>query len=278
MIVTTATEAAPGRPANEDQVFQQGRVVGVFDGVTAPDLPDGCEHGPAWYVRRLVTRLREALADAPAAALSEVLGQAITRVRGDHPGCDLANPSTPASTVCLVRADADHLEYLLLGDSPLVAEQGGRVVALTDDRFDLVYADIRAEALRGDVPLGSAEHIARQRTAALRKQELTNTPGGYWIAAADPRAAANAITGRLPLTGPDEVRRAVLLTDGASCAVDMFGLFDWAGLLDLVTEQGPEELIRRVRAAETADRDGYARPRHKRHDDATVALCRFGTA
>ncbi|GHJ44086.1 hypothetical protein Cs7R123_14280 [Catellatospora sp. TT07R-123] len=276
MIVTTATEAAPGRPDNEDQVFQHGPVVGVLDGVTAPDLPTGCVHGPAWYVRRLVTRLRESIDDASDAPLALLLEQAVIRVRGDHPGCELDNPSTPAATVCLVRADAEHLDYLLLGDSPLVVDRGGRAEALTDDRFDTAYAPIRAEALRGDVPLGSAEHVARQRTAALRKRELTNTPGGYWIAAADPRAAANAVTGRLPLSGPDAVRRAALLTDGASCAVDTFGLFDWAGLLDLVTEQGPGELIRRVRAAETADRDGYDRPRHKRHDDATVALCRFG--
>ncbi|MDI1461582.1 hypothetical protein QEZ54_11415 [Catellatospora sp. KI3] len=278
MIVTSATEAAPGRPANEDQVFRHGRVVGVLDGVTAPDLPTGCAHGPAWYVRRLVARLRESVDDEPGAVLTELLAQAIIRVRGDHPGCDLGDPSTPAATVCLVGVGADRLDYLLLGDSPLVADQGGHVAAFTDDRFDLAYASIRAEALRGDVPLGSAEHRARQRTAALRKRELTNTPEGYWIAAADPRAAANAITGSLPLTGPAAVRRAALLTDGASCAVDLFGLFDWAGLLDLVTEHGPQELIRRVRAAETADRDGFTRPRHKRHDDATIALCRFGRA
>ncbi|MFC7760094.1 hypothetical protein ACFQY4_20295 [Catellatospora bangladeshensis] len=38
------------------------------------------------------------------------------------------------------------------------------------------------------------------------------------------------------------------------------------------------ELIRQVRQAETADADGYSRPRHKRHDDATVALCLFDPA
>jgi hypothetical protein len=48
---------------------------------------------------------------------------------------------------------------------------------------------------------------------------------------------------------------------------------DWRGLLDLLTGRGPDELIRRVRAAESADRAGHSQPRYKRHDDATAALC-----
>jgi hypothetical protein len=68
------------------------------------------------------------------------------------------------------------------------------------------------------------------------------------------------------------------LTDGAWCAIEPFGLFDWAGALDLLAEYGPAELIRRVRAAECADRDGTAQPRYKRHDDATAAICIFDRA
>ncbi|BCJ76340.1 hypothetical protein CS0771_58840 [Catellatospora sp. IY07-71] len=278
MRVITATEAAPGRP-NEDQVFHHGALVGVLDGVSAhPDLDTGCAHGPAWYTRRLVARLREAADGAPAATLPDLLATAIERVARDHPGCDLANPSTPAATACLVRNAGTELEYLVLCDSPLVADVGAETVAVVDDRFDRVYEQIRREALAGDVSVGSAVHRARQLTAAVRKRELTNTPGGYWVAAADPAAAAQAVTGRLPLRGPRAVRRAALLTDGASCAVDLFGLYDWAGLLDVLTADGPVELIRQVRRAETADADGYSRPRHKRHDDATVALCLFDPA
>ncbi|WP_203748860.1 hypothetical protein [Catellatospora bangladeshensis] len=278
MRVITATEAAPGRP-NEDQVFHHGALVGVLDGVSAhPDLDTGCAHGPAWYTRRLVARLSEAADAALAATLPDLLATAIERVAREHPGCDLANPSTPAATACLVRDTGTELEYLVLCDSPLVADVGAETFAVVDDRFDRVYEQIRREALAGDVSVGSAVHRARQLTAALRKQELTNTPGGYWVAAADPAAAAQAVTGRLPLRGPRAIRRAALLTDGASCAVDLFGLYDWAGLLDVLTADGPVELIRQVRQAETADADGYSRPRHKRHDDATVALCLFDPA
>ncbi|GAB1689713.1 hypothetical protein [Krasilnikovia sp. M28-CT-15] len=66
-----------------------------------------------------------------------------------------------------------------------------------------------------------------------------------------------------------------MLTDGASAAVDQYQLLDWRGLLDVLTDHGPHELIRRVREAETADGDGHARRRYKRHDDASAALCLF---
>ncbi|MEV0454734.1 hypothetical protein [Catellatospora methionotrophica] len=276
MRVVTATEAAPGR-VNEDQVFHHRSVVGVLDGVTVPEGFDtGCAHGAAWYSRRLVTHLAGALDDAPDASLAVILGSAIERVTRDHPGCDLANPSTAAATVCLVRDAGSELEYLILCDSSLVVDTGAEPVLLVDDRFARSIQRIRDDYLLGDVPIGSEVHQARRIAANTRKRELTNTPEGYWIAAADPEAAAHALTGRFPLLGEGAVRRAALLTDGASCAVDTFGLYDWTAMLDLITENGPHELIRQVRIAETADADGRARPRFKSHDDATVALCVFG--
>jgi hypothetical protein len=79
----------------------------------------------------------------------------------------------------------------------------------------------------------------------------------------------------MTLRGPRRVRRAALLTDGASCAVEEFELFGWRELLDMLTTAGPLALIQRVRVAELDDYDGLARPRYKRHDDATAALCLF---
>jgi hypothetical protein len=100
-------------------------------------------------------------------------------------------------------------------------------------------------------------------------------PHGYWIAAADPSAAHHAITGSVPQSGGQPIRRAALLTDGAADAVERYHLLDWRGLLDLADAQGPEEIIRQVRAAERCDAAGQQRPRYKRHDDATIALCTF---
>jgi len=77
------------------------------------------------------------------------------------------------------------------------------------------------------------------------------------------------------VSGPQRLRRAAHVTDGAASAVEGFSLMDWPGLLDVLTEYGPTTLIQKVRAAENADSDGTLRPRYKRHDDAAAALCLF---
>jgi hypothetical protein len=61
------------------------------------------------------------------------------------------------------------------------------------------------------------------------------------------QATSQALTGSLP---SKTLRRAVLLSDGASRLVDPFGLATWEELLALLDENGPKELLRQVRAAE----------------------------
>jgi hypothetical protein len=276
MSVRLASERAPDRTVNEDAAFAASGLVGVLDGVSVPAGVDtGCRHGPAWYVQQLSAHLVRGHDRDPNALLAQVLADAIRAVAFDHYSqCDLDHPGTPASTVCLLKDRGDHIEYLVLCDSPLILDRG-EVQVVADEQFDRAIAHLRREALTGDSAPDSAERSAQLRQVIAQRQKLTNRPGGYWIAAADPAAAHQAVTGTAPLHGPDRVRRAALLTDGASAAVEQFELLDWAGLLDVLTDYGPQELIRRVRQAETADHDGHVRPRYKRHDDATAALCLF---
>lgn len=73
------------------------------------------------------------------------------------------------------------------------------------------------------------------------------------------------------------MRDAAILTDGASVAVDAFGLFpDWASVLDAVRADGPHVLLSAVRHAEAADPEGCRWLRAKPHDDATVVYLDFG--
>lgn len=275
MRVSSASAPPPGRPVNEDLVFRFGPLVGVLDGATVPEGFDtGCVHGPAWYVRHLAARLGLAEAIRPTATLMSNLAAAILAVRSDHGDeCDLGHPGTPSSTVCLLRDGGDHLDYLVLCDSPLVLEAGGRVSVVTDDRLDAAMAEVRATAAA--VPAGPADRATRLRQAVAVQRERMNGTHGYWVAAADPDAAFHAVTGTLPLRGPGAVRRAALLSDGASAVVEQFGLLDWAGLLDVVSADGPGALVDRVRAAERDHPDRLRR--HKPADDASVVLCEFDT-
>ena len=273
MVVRVASERAPDRNVNEDHGFVDAGLVAVLDGVSVlAGVQTGCEHGPAWYVQQLSAHLVRHHRINTEASLPWLLAESINDTRDDHGGrCDLDHLGTPASTVCLLKERADHIEYLVLADSPLVLDRD-EVQVVVDDRFEVAIATLQELALTGE---NTYEHPERVRDIIVRRQRLTNTAEGYWIAAANPAAAYEAVTGTAPLRGPGRVRRAALLTDGASAAVEQFGLVDWRGLLDILAGEGPHELIRRVRAAESADRGGHERSRYKRYDDATAAFCVF---
>ncbi|MGC5050283.1 hypothetical protein ACLQ2S_02325 [Micromonospora sp. DT48] len=272
MRVRSASAPPPGRTVNEDLVFRFGPLVGVLDGATVPEGFDtGCVHGPQWYVQHLAARLGLAEAARPAATLVSNLAAAILAVRADHgEQCDLDHPGTPSSTVCLLRDGGDQVDYLVLCDSPLVLDTGGRINVVTDDRLASSVRDLRETAELLPEPTDPA---TRFRHAVTAQRARMNRTHGYWVAAADPDAAYHAVVGTVPRHGPEALRRAVLLSDGASALVEEFGLLDWPGLLDVVTTEGPDALIDRVRVAERDHSD--RRRRHKTADDASAVYCEF---
>jgi hypothetical protein len=275
--VRAATEASPGKAFNEDHYFVDDDFVGVLDGVSVPEgLDTGCRHGPAWYVLALGEALRRAQRAAPIRALTDQLETAISWVAALHGDtCDLSHPGTPAATVSLLRRTGDRVDYLVLCDSPIVLDAGDDIHVLRDERFESATARLRDVALAGTSAIGSADHGNRIRDMVRAQRERVNRPDGYWIAAAMPVAARHALTGSVSLSGPGALARAAILTDGASCAVEAFGLYDWRGLLDALESEGPKQVIADVRKAERADHDGFRNPRYKAHDDATAVFCRF---
>lgn len=86
-------------------------------------------------------------------------------------------------------------------------------------------------------------------------------------ARASPEAAGRAHTQTLP---GDGLRGIALLSDGATRIADRYELAAWPDVLAVIRDQGPAELIRRVRAAEATDPDCARWPRAKRSDDATI--------
>lgn len=235
----SATLPTPGR-VNEDFHVVGPDWAFVLDGATAPSGVDsGCVHDVPWLVHHLGAELarRLAVSDQP---LPDLLAEAIDATCAAHADtCDLGNPASPSSTVAVLRAGAD-VEYLVLADSPVVFDDG----VVVDDRLD---------------------HLPSHTVEAVR--DLRNQPGGFWVASTKPEAAHEALHGTR-----SGVRRAALLSDGASRYVDAFGLGDWTDLLDLLETRGPTELLRRVRAAEAT---GPGPRRGKHHDDATAVFLSF---
>jgi Protein phosphatase 2C len=265
MRAAIVTQAASQDTANEDWAGVAPGLAVVLDGLSAPDgTGTGCRHGTPWFVGQLGPRLLT-LASDPTRALADALAEAIHQVADLHPGCDLSHPGTPSATVLLLRALGERADYLVLADAVMLLDALDGLRVVSDDRVTRLATTERAAASTS--PTGSARHLRRraQLTTALRRAR--NRPGGYWVAAADPQAAIQAITGSL---ARKNLHRAVLLSDGASRLVDVFGLATWTELLALMDESGPAELLRRVRAAEAADPEGRRWPRTKSSDDATA--------
>ncbi|MGN9763021.1 hypothetical protein [Streptomyces sp. SD31] len=245
----------------------------VLDGLSAPkDLPMGCMHGTPWFVRQLGTTLINLIGD-DAVSLREALRRAIAVVNDLHRDtCDLDQEAVPASTVVMIRERGRFLDYLVLSDNVLVLDLGtAGIKTIVDKRVEETATEEMQAALQG--PTGTPEHTARVSKLVSVQRNLRNKPGGYWVAATNPAAADEAITGSVEL---ERVQQAALLTDGASRLVDSFGILSWADLLTLLRTEGPAMLITRTREAELSDPTGYRWPRFKRSDDATAAYVTIG--
>ncbi|WP_398862875.1 protein phosphatase 2C domain-containing protein [Streptomyces pakalii] len=267
MQIHSASEARP-HGINEDFVLSGPGVAVVLDGAgMAPGMESGCCHGVPWFVGQLGTRLY-AEVSRKRSPLSECLAEAIEETADLHRGqCALDDPHSPSATVAVARTGDDLFEWLVLGDCTAVVEAGQVVRAVTDDRLAKVAPRAR-KALAAAEP-GSEHRKEAHRALVEEERGYLNTPGGYWVAATDPAAAGQALNG---VEDARIVKRAALLTDGAARLVTTIGAIDWPGYLELLTYEGPEQAIRRVREAERSDPDLTRWPRSKQHDDATVAL------
>lgn len=247
-VVLASSPGRDGRP-NEDFVGAVPGAVVLLDGAGIPGAEAICRHGVAWYSHTLGATLLGRLSRDPGADLVEALADSIEQVAGHHRHtCDLASPISPQSTVAIVRFDGDRADYLLLADVFVVldsSDAGPQV--LTDPR----EVDVRNEC-----------------TSVAEFRAWRNQPGGYWIAKDDPHAATQAVTGSIPL---GQLYGAALLSNGASRLVDPYRLAEWPGVLDLIRTKGPDEILRRVRAAEAVATGSARDVRHA--DDATVADC-----
>ncbi|MFI6942341.1 hypothetical protein ACIBI4_23965 [Streptomyces sp. NPDC050418] len=268
----------PGDPARPNEDFAsvalpasgKGGTLVVLDGVTPPAGDDGCVHDVPWFVASLGGALGELSVSRRDMDLAGILSLAIARTAEAHRStCDLSHPRTPQATVVLARWDAERVEHLVLSDSLLLAESpAGDVTVVADRRLDTLPARVTnaRDAVRA-LPEGSPERDAAAREYVAAVESLRNAEDGFFTAAADPSAAARAVTGTWPRTA---VRTLVGLTDGAGRWSDTFGEGDWSECFAFVRKAGPQGLIDRVRVLEREREAAGVRARGKAHDDATV--------
>jgi hypothetical protein len=266
MFFTGATIPGDPQVPNEDWVAATSDLIVMLDGATAR-TDTGCTHGAAWYARKLGAAVIAGAASRRI-SLPTVLANAIEEVAALHADCDLTHPGTPSAGIAIVRIEGDMLRWLALGDVTVVLDTPDGVSVISDQRVSATAVEQRREADR--YPIGSPQKATA--LLAMKHVELAarNRPGGYYIAAADPSAVEQAVTGETPLAS---VRRLAVMTDGAARYVDLFGAGGWEGVLKLLVSSGPQWFINEmVRGIESHDPRGVRFPRNKVSDDATIVF------
>lgn len=263
----SATSPGHGRP-NEDFVGDVPGAAVLLDGAGIPGTEAICRHGVAWYSHSLGTTLLARLARDGGADLVLALADSIDEVAGHHRHtCDIAKPSSPQSTVAMIRFEEDRADFLVLADVHLVLDMVDALPQVVTDTREVNVRRECAAALHG-VAAGTLEFDQTKQSAKAALQARRNQPGGYWIAKDDPRAAMEAVTGSVPV---ERLIGAALLSNGASRIVNPYQLSTWPTVLQLIRARGPGEILRRVREAEAegaSSIQGFDDP-----DDATVAYC-----
>jgi hypothetical protein len=257
----------PGQDGqSEDRVFAASNTVVVLDGVS-PLQRDAARDG--WYPETLGHRILELLDADPAADLPDVLATAIAHLAAKHA---LLPGESPASTVSIVRWRDDHVEGLVLGDSPIVVfGRDGGVDVLRDGRHDAVVAELRHDAKQNRGGLDDLNELIRATRPA--KLARMNNEGGYWIAEATPEAGHHAILRRWPI---ENIHAVLAMTDGVSCGVDDYRVpRSWSAALTLALTDGLKALLDVIHEAEATDKTRRRWPRPKTHDDKAAALMVF---
>ena len=159
---------------------------------------------------------------------------------------------------------------MVLADTTILLDEPAGIQMISDDR--LAQIAVTEHSAMHREATGSPTHQRRYADLVTELRRHRNQAEGYWVASSTPDAAYYALTGTVSRL---ELRRAALLSDGATRLVDRFGVMAWPGLLDVLDREGPYSLIMQTREAESSDPEGRRWPRSKRHDDATAVLCRI---
>lgn len=269
MQVVMATSAGHGRP-NEDFVGAAPGILVLLDGAGISGTEQICHHGVAWYSHTLGATLLARTARTDGAALATALAESIEVVAGQHRHtCDIANPSSPQSTVAMIRFAADRADYLVLADTFVVLDRSDAGPHVITDPRESTARHECTTVLHG-LPEGTLEYDRARISAIDALRSRRNQPGGYWIAKEDPHAAAEAVTGSVPLEG---LNGAALLSNGASRIVDPYRLTEWTTVLNLLRTGVADDILSQIRETESSTGPAGSLPGFGAADDATVAYC-----
>lgn len=256
MKITSPTGASVQgtRHGNHDVWGHAADIVWVIDGATSSSpLKQGLSASD--YAQALDHALKETTSLRPDLALPELLEEAIARVSSTAAG-----RSGHSATIALCRLTPGGVDWLVLGDSAVLIDDGHSVTLMQDNRLQSVSPELR-QLKRTLVKEGAPDEEVRDVVRQIRTQEerFRNRAGGFWVAASDPQAAREALHGRSAGTSA-----VVLMTDGVTDGLEHEFWSTPRSLLSDLRASGPETTLARLHT--------WLEDRHLPVDDMTAAL------
>ncbi len=266
-VVQSLSIAGDTAKANDDRTGAGHARAWVIDGAT--DLGDpgllGKRGGAAW----IAAEADRAFAAAPAGSIEMVCRFVFETVAARFAEDRVRAPEPweiPSAAFLAVAVAGNVLDCAWLGDCPavLIRERAaipiGPEVDVRDNESDLA----RSVAHHG---LGSV----RRATPVLETLRGVRANPDRRILGVDPAGADHILYASQPCVVGDEL---LLMTDGFSAAIDLYGQIARRDLPALLAVEGLHGIAARLRAAEASDADCTRWPRFKQGDDATAIWLR----
>lgn len=211
--------------------------------------------GPAWRTRELVIEIQNRLA-----VEYDALGSAADVEREDLPFACFGAARLIDDTLevtgagdCVLLYETDEGTLASFGHSAVAALEQKAVAALRE-------AKARSGASHGEALQSIVPHI-------FDNQAQRNRRFGYDVV--EPIGDLSIDLERV-LMPARPGRRLLAMSDGFYRAVDTYHLFTHEQLFEAAFENGLDDILARLRAAEADDPEAHAHPRLKLQDDATA--------
>ncbi|WML36697.1 protein phosphatase 2C domain-containing protein [Clostridium sp. OS1-26] len=267
----------PSNKNNEDIVFASSFYGWVIDGATglAKKNITGCTSDAAWFVKAWDEYLKKNI-DNMSLTLKQIINNGMEFVEREFYKLDKTNSidklSIPSASIALIRINNNKIEYFLLGDCTLIAENvDGKHIKIKDKSVEKLDG-IAIEELKGYMKEdGLNFNEARNRVSDLliKHRLLKNTPKGYWVLEFNREAIDNAIVGELEF---EQYKKVLLMSDGFAAIADVYKHIEHSSIIGAVEKLGLNRVYEIIREIENEDIDMKKYPRLKVGDDASAII------
>lgn len=267
--VETLTDVG-SRGVNEDAIFTGDNLFAVFDGAS-PLIKSKSIIGERTGGQIAGQIARQAFADDPRLPLNRLALIANQNIRQAQALESFDADRAWSTTIAAVRIIGDQLEYLSIGDSPIIAIYSDNSAKQISKFYDW---DIKSLELWKELAIQGVDNPRQHplmKDKILEVRRKANAEYGYCNG--DPKMANFIDHGQLPL---ENVKAIALLTDGFMLPKEnLEAPDDWDEFATHFGANKLEGILGLIRDLEKSDKNGQKYPRFKTHDDATAIVIEF---